>query len=80
MPLNYEGDSSAYAWCEMYKIMRPETPLVDFYDPSFRSDLFPYCRTNDNDELRAAREGVIARNPGVEKYINEWGSFPTENE
>lgn len=80
LPLNYEGDSSAYTWREMYKIMRPIDRMIYLYDPSLRSDLFPYCRGNDNDGLRAAREGVIARNPGVEKYLNEWGSFPNENE
>lgn len=78
MPLNFNGDSSAYAWCEMYRIMRPITLTVNEYDPSYRSDLFKYCRGNDNAALRAARDGVIARNPGVERYIREWGT--PENE
>lgn len=78
MPLNYEGDSSAYAWCEMYKMMRPYSLMVDHYDPSGRNDLFSCCRnySNNDDELRAAREKVIANNPGVEKYIHEWGIIP----
>lgn len=80
MPLNYDGDSSAYTWCELFRIMRSANEKIDLYDPSLRSDLFPYCRGNNNAELRAAREGVIARNPGVEQYLKEWGSFPPENE
>lgn len=84
MPLNYAGDSCALAWCEMFKIMRPNdvyqiNETENCYDPSNRSDLFPYCRNNDNAALRAAREAVIARNPGVEAYIKQWGFIPPEH-
>lgn len=78
MPLNYEGDSSAYAWCEIFKIMRSADDLnnVHDYNPSFRGDLFPYCIGNNNEKLKAAREAVIAKNPGVEYYIRRWGTIP----
>lgn len=84
MPLNYDGASSAYTWCEMFKIMRSDddkenNPSGVLYDPSFRSDLFPYCRGNDNEGLKAARAKLIAKYSGVEKYIIPWGHAQPDN-
>lgn len=85
MPLNYEGDSSAYAWCEMFKIMRSHDDGTNnksgiYYDPCGRADLFPYCRGNNNAELVNTRQKLIARYPGVEKYIKPWGHFEISGE